>query len=103
MNQASPGDEVYFHYKGEPKTGKVVCAGRHGCIVDEGGKRHKLKWHQLAGHKSRTPMHYRVVDQGEDGIIVECQHGKRRLLRVPQEARAGKSGLTADQVAGTHK
>lgn len=85
---ASKDDEVYFHHNGEPKSGKVVCTGRHGCTVDHGGQQHKLKWEQIAGHKSRAPQSYKIVEQGEDGIIVEDNAGTRRFVAIPPEARA---------------
>lgn len=103
MSRACPGDEVYFYHKGEPKVGKVLCAGRHGCTVEHDGEQHRLKWRHLSGHKSRVQQHYRVVDEGEDGVIVENQHGKRRLLRVSREARDDRDGLTSQQVHGVHK
>lgn len=103
MSRADPGDEVYFYHRGVPKVGKVLCTGRHGCTVEHEGERHKLKWHQLSGHKSRTPQHYRVVDQGDDGVIVENQHGRRRLLSIPAEARAEALKLTPQQISGVHK
>lgn len=88
MSRAYPGDEIYFHHKGEPKVGKVLCAGRHGCTVDHEGQHHKLKWEHLAGHKSRTPQNYTVEHHGDDGMIVKNQHGKRRLIQIPPEAKA---------------
>ena len=88
MSRAYPGDEVFFHHKGQPKAGKVLCTGPHGCTVEHEGEKHKLKWEHLAGHKSRSPQDYKVLDHGEDGLIVENQHGKRRFLGIPPEARA---------------
>ncbi|WP_441280584.1 hypothetical protein [Tardiphaga sp. 862_B3_N1_1] len=85
---ANKDDEVYFHHNGEPKSGKVLCAGKHGCTVDHGGKQHKLKWEQIAGFKKRAPQRYTVVEEGEDGIIVQTKDGKRRLVSIPPEARA---------------
>lgn len=88
MSRATPGDEVFFHHKGEPKVGKVLCVGKHGCHVeDDGGARHKLKWHHLNGHKSRVQQDYKVLHYGEDGMIIENQHGKRRFVGIPPEAR----------------
>lgn len=85
---ASPGDEVFFHHKGVPKAGKVLCAGKHGCTVEHEGEQHKLKWEHLAGHKTRAPQRYTVVEEGEDGLIVQDASGKRRLVSIPPEARA---------------
>ena len=94
MSRAHPGDEVYFHHKGQPKCGKVKCAGKHGCMVhDDEGNEHKLKWQHVAGFKSRTPQQYTVLDQGEDGLIVQNQHGQRRYLGIPPEARAERLEL----------
>lgn len=93
MSRASPGDEVFFHHAGVPKVGKVLCAGRHGCTVDHEGTQHKLKWEHLAGHKSRAPQNYKVMDHGDDGMIVENQHGHRQYLSIPPEAREERLAL----------
>lgn len=90
---ASKDDEVYFHHRGVPKSGKVLCAGKHGCTVDAGGEQHKLKWEHLAGHKKRAPQRYTVVEEGEDGLIVQDASGKRRLVSIPPEARAERLEL----------
>lgn len=95
MSRAYPGDEVFFHHNGQPKCGKVLCVGKHGCTVEHGGKQHKIKWEYLAGHKTRAPQDYKVVEHGEDGVIVENQHGQRRYLGIPPEARAEQ--LVLDQ------
>lgn len=92
--KASKDDEVYFHHRGEPKSGKVLCAGKHGCTVDCGGEQHKLKWEHLAGHKKRAPQRYTVVEEGEDGLIVQDASGKRRLVSIPPEARAERLQLS---------
>lgn len=97
MSVAYPGDEVFFHHNGVPKVGKVLCAGKHGCTVDHEGTKHKLKWEHLAGHKSRAPQTYKVMEHGEDGLIVENQHGHRRYLAIPPEAKAEQ--LQVDQPA----
>ena len=86
--QCVSGDEVYFHKGGQPCSGTVLSAGRHGCVVRHEGKNHRVKWHQVSGHKKRVPQECRVVETGEDGVIVENQHGKRRLLAIPADARA---------------
>lgn len=88
MTLANKHDEVYFHHNGEPKSGKVLSAGKHGCVVDHQGTRHKLKWQHVAGHKSRAPQTYKVEEEGEAGLIVTDDKGKRRLVRIPPEARA---------------
>lgn len=91
---AEPGDEVFFHHNSEPKVGKVLCAGKHGCTVEHEGKQHKLKWEHMSGHKSRVPQQYRVVHHGEDGLIVENQHGKKRFLGIPAESKAEQLELS---------
>lgn len=96
--KATQGDEVYFHFRGEPRSGKVLCAGKDGCIVEHEGKQHKLKWGHIAGHKTRVPQNYKVLEHGEDGLIVQNQHGQRRFLSTPPEARAER--LARPPVAG---
>lgn len=85
--RAYAGDEVFFHKAGTPVSGKVVCVGQHGCTVEHEGKHHKVKWEHLAGHKKRAQQRYRVLEQGEDGMIVADQTGRRRFVGIPPEAR----------------
>lgn len=93
MTLAYPGDEVFFHHKGRPKVGKVLCVGQHGCTVDHEGEQHRLKWEHIAGHKKRVQQQYKVMHEGEDGLIVQNQHGHQRLLSIPPEARADQLQL----------
>jgi hypothetical protein len=90
---AYAGDEIYFHKGGHPVSGKVLCTGKHGCTVEHDGKPHKLKWEHVAGHKKRAEQRYTVVEEGEDGIIVQDASGKRRLVSIPPEARAERLAL----------
>ena len=87
MSRVSRDDEVFFHHNGQPKVGKVLCSGRHGCTVEHEGTQHKLKWEHIAGHKSRAPQQYNVEHHGDDGMIVRNQHGQRRYIAIPPEAR----------------
>lgn len=87
MSRAYPGDEVFFHKAGQPCCGKVLSAGKHGCVVDHEGQQHKVKWHNLSGFKRRVPQRYSVIEQGEDGLIVQNQHGKRRYIGIPPNAK----------------
>ena len=84
---AARGDEVFFHRRGTPVSGKVLCAGQHGCTVEHGGKQHKVKWEHINGHKKRAVQRYKVVEKGEDGLIVEDDGGQRRFVGIPPEAR----------------
>lgn len=84
---AYAGDEVFFHRAGQPVSGKVLCTGKHGCTVEHGGARHKVKWEHIAGHKKRAVQRYHVVEEGEDGLIVQDSTGKRRYVGVPPESR----------------
>lgn len=84
---AYPGDEIFFHHRGQPKAGKVLAAGAHGCTVHDGEKEHKLKYEHIAGFKKRQPQRYHVVDQGEDGLIVQDANKRRRYVGIPPEAR----------------
>jgi hypothetical protein len=93
MSQAYRGDEVFFHHKGNPCVGKVLSTGRHGCTIEHEGKQHRVKWDKIAGHKSRVPQTYRILHDGDDGLIVENQDGKRRFLNIPPESRAERLEL----------
>jgi len=95
---AARDDEVFFHKGGTPVSGKVLAAGRHGCTVEHEGERHKIKWEFIAGHKKRAPMNYTVHEKGEDGLIVADQHGQKRLVRIPPEAR--EDGLEFESKKG---
>ena len=88
MSRAYPGDEVYFHKSGQPCSGTVLSAGRHGCVVRYDGTNHRIKWQHVSGHKKRKPQDYRVVETGEDGVIVTDGQGRRRYLGIPTGARA---------------
>lgn len=103
MSRAYPGDEVFFYHKGEPKAGRVLCSGKTGCTVDHDGSQHRLKWNQISGYKKRAPQTYKILDQGDDGVIVENQDGRRRYLGIPPEARDEHLKLTPKQIHGVHK
>lgn len=100
--RASRDDEVYFYHAGEPVSGRVVCAGKTGCTVESKGKQHKLKWDKIVGFKKRAEQRYRILEEGEDGCIVENQHGKRKFLRIPAESRDDQLQLTKKEVHGVH-
>lgn len=94
------GDEVFFHRGGQPVSGRVLCTGKHGCTVESEGKQHKVKWSDLAGHKKRAMQRYHVVEEGEDGLIVQDANGKRRYVGIPPESRDEKLRLTTPARAG---
>lgn len=81
------GDQIYIHHKGGTCCGRVLCHGQHGTTVDVDGAQHRVKWDKVLGHKQRIPMRFKVVEHGEDGMLVEDGQGKRRFMRVPPEAR----------------
>lgn len=81
------GDHLYVHHQGQPCTGQVKAHGRHGVTVDIDGQHHKVKWDKVLGHKKRAMQRYAVVDQGEDGMLVEDGTGRRRFVATPNEAK----------------
>jgi hypothetical protein len=85
--RASAGDEVFFHRSGQPVSGKVVCTGKHGCTVEHEGAQHRIRWEHLSGHKKRAEQRYHVIEEGEDGLIVQDASGRRRFVGIPPEAR----------------
>lgn len=81
------GDHLYVHHLGQPCTGKVMAHGKHGVTVDVGGQHHKVKWDKVLGHKQRIGQAYSIVDQGEDGMLVEEPGGRRRFIATPNESK----------------
>ena len=81
------GDHIYVHHQGQPCTGCVVAHGRHGVTVDVAGERAKLKWDKVLGHKKRVQQRYDVIEQGEDGLLVQDANGRRRFVAIPNEAK----------------
>lgn len=81
------GDHLYVHHQGQPCTGVVAAHGRHGVTVTLGGKHHKIKWEHVLGHKKRAQQRYTIIDQGEDGMLVEDGQGRRRFIGVPNESK----------------
>lgn len=84
---ALAGDEVFFTKGGGPVSGKVLCSGKHGCTVEHGGERHKVRHEHILGFKKRAVQRYRVLEQGVDGLVVADATGKRRYVGIPPEAR----------------
>lgn len=103
IQSANKGDEVYFHRSGQPVSGKVLAAGRHGCTIEHGGKNHQVKWEHLVGHKKRAAQRYTVVEEGEDGMIVKDGTGRKRYVGIPPEARQEQLALQDPVVSGTKK
>jgi hypothetical protein len=97
---AFPGDEVYFRHGKEPKSGKVLSSGTHGCVVDHGGKQHKLKWEHVLGHKKRSNQQFKIEEHGEDGLIVRDKTGKRRFVAIPKDAKDEQLELSKSLQAG---
>lgn len=81
------GDHLYVHHHGQPRTGKVMAHGKHGVTVDVEGRHHKVKWDKVLGHKQRIGQTYSIVDQGEDGMLVEEPGGRRRFIATPNESK----------------
>lgn len=81
------GDHLYVHHQGQPCTGIVHAHGKHGVTVEVGGQRHKVKWNKVLGHKKRAQQRYNVIEQGEDGMLVEDAQGKRRFVAISNEAK----------------
>lgn len=80
------GDHVYFEHADGPRSGRVAAHGKHGCTIDCDGEHHKIKWERVLGHKKRAQQRYSVIDEGEDGMIVQDAAGQRRFLSVPPDA-----------------
>lgn len=82
-----PGDEVYLHHPKGPVIAKILAHGRHGITADVGGRQHKVKWEHVLGHRRRVAQELHVEDEGEDGMLVKDQHGRRHYVAIPPESR----------------
>lgn len=81
------GDHIYVQHRGQHCVGVVCAHGKHGATVEIDGKHHKIKWKGVLGHKKRAQANYNVVDEGEDGMLVEDAHGKRKFIATPNDAK----------------
>ncbi|ATI15652.1 hypothetical protein [Bordetella phage vB_BbrM_PHB04] len=84
------GDHVYFQHGDGPRAGCVRAHGKHGCTVDCDGEDHRVPWGKVLGHKKRAAQRYTILDEGEDGMIVEDAAGQRRYLSIPPDADEDK-------------
>lgn len=73
-------DEVYFKHPSGPLSGVIRTQGQHGAQIECGGVVHRVKWGDLLGHKRRTRYAARVIDQGEDGAIMQREDGRTFYL-----------------------
>ncbi|HET7675398.1 MAG TPA: zeta toxin family protein [Gammaproteobacteria bacterium] len=80
MTGVHKGDHIYFQAADGPLAGQVKAVGEHGCTVCCDGRNHLVKWRHVLGHKQRMQHAVRIVDQGEDGALVEDEDGRRRYL-----------------------
>lgn len=86
-------DEVFFDHASGPTSGRVIAKGRHGAtLVCDKGQQHRVTWGKIKGHKRRNQSRMRVLDQGEDGMIVEDARGGRRYITIPPESREDDEG-----------
>ena len=74
------GDEVYFKAGDQHTHGRVASHGAHGCHIDHEGGRARVYWEDILGHKSRSAKSAKVVNQGDDGFLMEDDHGRRRFV-----------------------
>lgn len=87
---AIKGDEIFFNHGDAPCCGRVVAAGKHGVTVHHEGKHHRVPWQGVLGHKKRAQQKVKIIHEGEDGVLVEDDDGKRRFVKIPEEAREDK-------------
>jgi hypothetical protein len=81
------GDELYVHHEGQPCTCRVAAHGKHGVTGEIDGAHHKITWDKVLGHKSRVAIRGQIIDQGEDGMLLQDQAGRRRYVATPNEAK----------------
>lgn len=83
------GDSLYVHHpKHGPMAVKVCAKGQHGITgKDDKGRAHRVKWQHVLGAKQRISQQFSVVDQGEDGAILEDDRGERRFLKIDPQTQ----------------
>lgn len=74
------GDQLYYTGPAGVSIGQVVCWGKDGATLEDTGRRTPVRWEHVLGHKERASFSARVVDQGEDGMVVEDDRGERSFL-----------------------
>lgn len=86
------GDCVYYRH---PETdqihhGTVAAKGEHGFLADaDGGGEHRVTWDRYVGHRRRVERRMRIVDEGEDGVVMEDDLGRRIFVaRDPTQGMA---------------
>jgi len=96
---ANPGvevdDEVFVDHASGPRVGRVIAHGKHGATIDIDGEQHRVPWARVLGAKKRAEKRYTIIDEGEDGMIVEDASGKRRFLHVEPDARTDRMVVKA--------
>lgn len=72
-------DSVYFqHPEKGPTHGVVAAVGAHGFTADsEEHGECQVPWGDFIGHRKRATRSVKVVDQGEDGMLLEEEDGSR--------------------------
>lgn len=80
---ANPGvrvkDSVYFKHPELGVTHGVVAAvGEHGFTADsDEGNECGVPWGDFVGHRKRAKRTVKVIDHGEDGMMLEEEDGSR--------------------------
>ena len=65
-------DHVFYqHAQHGTGSGRVLSVGNDGFTVEHEAGPAVVLWDGFLGHKKRSNRNYRVVDQGDDGAIVE--------------------------------
>mgnify|MGYP000261116120 FL=1 len=82
-------DHVYFREGQNVMCGHVRACGEHGATILSDAGTHRVTWDRVIGHKKRAKVDVTVVDQGEDGAIVEDAEGRRFFLRSLDEHEEG--------------
>jgi len=95
------GDHVYFKLGDQHTHGKVVCHGEHGCHIDHDGGRSRVYWSDVLGHRSRSAKSAKVIDQGDDGFLMEDDKGRRRFVagELPEQEPERREDTPGDHAA----
>lgn len=82
------GDHVFFKCPDGDASGEVRSVGKDGCTVKSEDKLHSVQWQHMHGHKKRSKNHFKTLEHGESGRIIDNGTGKKKFVQDEYLAKA---------------